>query len=60
VAHTLQCAYCIDSFSQSCLAKGADPEAMTEALHVAAAVRAGASLVHGVQMRNHLDRATMR
>ena len=26
---------------------------MTEAVHVAAAIRGGASLVHGVQMRNH-------
>jgi hypothetical protein len=25
---------------------------MTEAVHVAAAIRGGASLVHGVQMRN--------
>jgi hypothetical protein len=25
---------------------------MTEAVHVAAAIRAGASLVHGMQMRN--------
>jgi 4-carboxymuconolactone decarboxylase len=25
---------------------------MTEAVHVAAAIRGGASLVHGIQMRN--------
>ena len=32
------------------LEKGSDLEQMTEAVHVAAAIRGGASLVHGVQM----------
>jgi 4-carboxymuconolactone decarboxylase len=32
---------------------------MTEALHVAAAIRGGASLVHGVQMRGHAERLGM-
>jgi len=32
------------------LEKGADEEQMMEAIHVAAAIRGGASLVHGVQM----------
>jgi alkylhydroperoxidase/carboxymuconolactone decarboxylase family protein len=59
VAHAVQCPYCIDSFSSDCLRKGADPEQMTEAVHVAAAIRGGASLVHGVQMRNHLDELGM-
>src|SRR5688500_6384333 len=44
VAHTIQCPYCIDAYTQSCLESGADPTQMTEALHVAAAVRGGASL----------------
>lgn len=52
VSHAVQCPYCIDAYSQDCLEKGADPEQMTEAVHVAAAIRGGASLVHGVQMRN--------
>ncbi|CAN5343760.1 arsenosugar biosynthesis-associated peroxidase-like protein [soil metagenome] len=59
VAHAVQCPYCIDAYSSDCLQKGADPEQMTEALHVAAAIRGGASLVHGVQMRNHLERLGM-
>ena len=59
VAHTVQCPYCIDAFSQACLEKGSDPEQMTEAVHVAAAIRGGASLVHGVQMRNHVHRLSM-
>ena len=32
---------------------------MTEAVHVAAAIRGGASLVHGVQMRNHVEKLSM-
>ena len=53
VAHTVQCPYCIDAYTQTCLEKGSNAEQMTEALHVASAIRGGASLVHGVQMRNH-------
>ena len=52
VAHAVQCPYCIDASTESCLENGADTEQMTEAVHVAAAIRGGASLVHGVQMRN--------
>jgi 4-carboxymuconolactone decarboxylase len=59
VAHAVQCPYCIDAYSSDCLEKGASPEQMTEAVHVAAAIRGGASLVHGVQMRNHVHRLSM-
>ena len=52
VAHTVQCPYCIDSYTQDCLSKGVNKEQMTEAVHVAAAIRGGAVLVHGVQMKN--------
>lgn len=52
VAHTIQCPYCIDAYTQACLEKGSNMAEMTEALHVATAIRGGASLVHGVQMRN--------
>lgn len=52
VAHAVQCPYCIDSYTQDCLSKGVDEEQMTEAVHVAAAIRGGATLVHGVQMKN--------
>jgi 4-carboxymuconolactone decarboxylase len=52
VAHTVQCPYCIDAYTQDCQQKGADFEQMTEALHVAVAIRGGASLVHGMQMRD--------
>ena len=51
VAHAVQCPYCIDAYTHTCLEKGSDRAEMTEAIHVATAIRGGASLVHGVQMR---------
>jgi alkylhydroperoxidase/carboxymuconolactone decarboxylase family protein len=59
VAHVVQCPYCIDAYSSDCLQKGADLDQMTEAVHVAAAIRGGSSLVHGVQMRNHANKLSM-
>jgi alkylhydroperoxidase/carboxymuconolactone decarboxylase family protein len=59
VAHAVQCPYCIDAYSRDALEKGADLDQMTEALHVAAAIRGGASLVHGVQMRGHTAKVGM-
>jgi alkylhydroperoxidase/carboxymuconolactone decarboxylase family protein len=59
VSHAVQCPYCIDAYTTGCLKNGADAEQMTEAVHVAAAIRGGASLVHGIQMRNHLARLGM-
>lgn len=52
VAHAIQCPYCIDAFTRSCLEKGSNPSEMTEAVHVATAIRGGATLVHGIQMLN--------
>ena len=51
VAHAVQCPYCIEAYTDACLEKGADLEQMTEALHVAAAIKGGSALVHGMQMR---------
>jgi 4-carboxymuconolactone decarboxylase len=59
VAHAVQCPYCIDAYSQACLEKGSSIEEMTEAVHVACALRGGASLVHGVQMRNVAEKLSM-
>jgi alkylhydroperoxidase/carboxymuconolactone decarboxylase family protein len=59
VAHTVQCPYCIDAYTSDSLQKGADEAQMMEALHVAAAIRGGASLVHGVQMMNKVKDMTM-
>ena len=59
VAHAVQCPYCIDAYSQGCLEHGADLDQMTEAVHVACAIRGGASLVHGLQMLEHVKQAGM-
>lgn len=59
VAHTVQCPYCIDAYSTDCLQKGADEEQMMEAVHVAAAIKSGATLVNSVQMMNHVKKQTM-
>ena len=59
VAHAVQCPYCIDAYASDCLENGADGDQMTEAVHIAAAIRGGASLVHGIQMRNKLDQLGM-
>lgn len=59
VAHAVQCPYCIDAYTRDSLDKGADVEQMTEAVHVAAAIKGGAALVHGVQMRKLADKLSM-
>ncbi|MCA1579656.1 MAG: arsenosugar biosynthesis-associated peroxidase-like protein [Acidobacteria bacterium] len=59
VAHALQCPYCIDAFSQSCLEAGSNMEQMTEAIHMASAIRGGAALIHGLQSHNSVDRVSM-
>lgn len=52
VAHAVQCPYCIDAYTSESLQTGSNEEQMMEAVHVAAAIRGGATLVHGVQMMN--------
>lgn len=59
VAHAVQCPYCIDAYTEESLEKGFSEEQMMEAVHVASAIRGGASLVHGVQMMNKVDKLTM-
>lgn len=54
VAHAVQCPYCIDAYTADTMAKGCDEEQMMEAVHVAAAIRGGSSLVHGVMMMNQV------
>jgi alkylhydroperoxidase/carboxymuconolactone decarboxylase family protein len=54
LAHSKKCPYCIDAYSRACLEAGSNPDQMTEAVHVAAAMDAGMTLVHGVQMHNAL------
>ena len=52
VSHTVQCPYCIDAYTEDAMEKGCDSEEMMEAVHVAAAIKSGAALVHSVQMMN--------
>lgn len=59
VAHAIQCPYCIDAYTQGCLEKGSNLAEMTEAVHVAAAIRGGASLIHGLQMRKVASKISM-
>lgn len=59
VAHTIQCPYCIDAYTQGSLEHGIDKEEMMEAVHVAGAIRGGASLVHGVQMMEVYQKRSM-
>jgi alkylhydroperoxidase/carboxymuconolactone decarboxylase family protein len=59
VAHAVQCPYCIDAYSTDALEKGWTPEQMMEAIHVTTAIRGGASLVHGVQTMNKIEKLGM-
>ncbi len=59
VSHAVQCPYCIDAYTQDTMQKGCTEEQQMEAVHVAAAIRGGASLVHGVQMMNKAKKLSM-
>ena len=52
VSHAVQCPYCIDAYTEDAMEKGCDEEQLMEAVHVTAAIKSGAALVHGVQMMN--------
>ncbi len=59
VAHAIQCPYCMDAYTSTCLEKGADEEQMMEAVHVAAAIKGGATLVNSVPMMNTIKKKLM-
>ncbi|NJM58386.1 MAG: 4-carboxymuconolactone decarboxylase [Synechococcales cyanobacterium RU_4_20] len=59
VAHTVQCPYCIEAYTKGALQEGSDLEEMTEAVHVATAIRGGASLIHGLQMLDQVQQISM-
>ena len=59
VSHAVQCPYCIDAYSSDAYEKGYSEAQMMEAVHVAAAIRGGATLVHGVQMMNKVKEIGM-
>jgi alkylhydroperoxidase/carboxymuconolactone decarboxylase family protein len=59
VSHALQCPYCIDAYTSTCMQKGCDEEQMMEAVHVAATMKAGITLVYSTQMMKHIDKMSM-
>lgn len=59
VAHAIACPYCMDAYTTSCLKNGSDEEQMMEAVHVAAAIKSGATLVNSVQMMNQVKKISM-
>lgn len=59
VSHVVQCPFCIDAYTTDNLEKGVTEEQMMEAVHVAAAIRGGASLVHSTQMMNQVNKLSM-
>ncbi len=50
VALTTQCAYCIEIHRKSALEAGATEAELTETIHVAAVLRAGAAITHGMHL----------
>lgn len=59
VAHAVQCPYCIDAYSSDAYEKGYSEAQMMEAVHIAATIKGGATLVHGVQMMNKVKEIAM-
>ena len=59
VSHAVSCPYCIDAYSKDGLQRGISKEEMMEAVHVAASIKGGATLVHGVQMMNKVEKLSM-
>lgn len=59
VAHTEQCPYCIDAYTKDTLQRGVTKEEMMEAIHVGAAIKSGATLVHSVMMMNKVNKLEM-
>ena len=50
VSLTTQCPYCIEVHRQQALNAGATEQELAEVVHVAAALRAGASVTHGTHL----------
>ena len=59
VSHAVQCPYCIDAYTVDTLEKGCNEEEMMEAVHVAGAIRGGATMVHGTQMMKKAKKLSM-
>jgi len=54
-AHAIQCPYQIEAHTLAAKKSGAELPELTEAAHVACAIRGGAALVHGIQMMEQIE-----
>jgi alkylhydroperoxidase/carboxymuconolactone decarboxylase family protein len=59
VAHTEKCPYCIDAYTNACLSLGISEDAIFEAIHVGASIKAGAVLAHATQARKIIRKKEM-
>ena len=59
VAQTSQCPYCIDSYTQQALEQGLTMQHLGEAMHAAAALKAGIALAHALVAHNVDKRVSM-
>jgi AhpD family alkylhydroperoxidase len=50
IALTTQCPYCIEVHKQAAVKAGATEQELAEAVHVAAALRAGGAITHGTHL----------
>lgn len=57
VALTTQCSYCIDAHSKNAVKAGATREEIAETVFIAAALRAGAAVGHGLLAMRLFDEA---
>lgn len=58
VALTTQCSYCIDAHSKNAVKAGATREEIAETVFIAAALRAGAAVGHGLLAMRLFDEAS--
>jgi AhpD family alkylhydroperoxidase len=60
VALTTQCSYCLDSHTQNAAKAGATREEIAETVFIAAALRAGGAVGHGLLTMKLFDKALNR
>ena len=59
LSHCFSARTVLRAYTKECLQQGSDLEEMTEAVHVATAIRGGSSLIHGLQMLDHVKKVAM-
>lgn len=59
VALTTQCAYCIDAHTKNAVKAGASREEIAETVFIAAALKAGAAVGHGLMALRLFDEASV-